>query len=326
MPVNKLLDVSHLQTFVMIADSRSLTEAATRLGVTQSAVSQTLKQLEASLGVELVIRRTQPVRLTAAGNVLQQGAAHVLGQLHRLSAQVRDAANTGFVQCRIGMVSSCTEVFAGQLLEQLDIQTEQLIIRSGTSPILRQAFLNREIDILISDEALSEDTQLQRHYLCRDPMLALVAKPHTTGNGGSENPLSIQQLAKHQAMVKFSRATHLGAYSEVVLRRMHLSPQVHYEADDTHTLTSFVKQGHTWAMLSAISLAQVLDRIQGLQVLEIEQSRHARELYLLSRTGEMGELPTQLSALFQQTLQDSIVPLLQTHAPWLSTEVFNLES
>lgn len=320
MHTNNLLDLANLQTFVMIADSRSLTDAAKRLGVTQSAVSQSLKQLEATLGTELVVRRTQPVRLTAAGNVLKNGAINILGQLHRLNAQVRDAANTGLIQCRIGMVSSCSEVFSGKLIEKLSMQTQQLTIRSGTSPLLLEAFLNREIDILVCDEPLLSEGGLQRYPLFRDPMIAVVS--------GSESPVTtdIHQIAKHKSLVKFSRNTHLGAYSEVVLRRMQIRTQVQHEADDTHTLASFAKQANMWAMLSALSLAQVLDRVEGLQVMELDKSRHSRTLYLVARAGEMGNIPEQLSELFQRIFLETVLPKLQIQAPWIASALFEVTS
>ena len=332
---NSLLDLTNLQTFVMIADSNSLTDAAKRLGVTQSAVSQSLKQLEATLGTELVVRRTQPVRLTAAGNVLKNGASNILGQLHRLNAQVRDAANTGLVQCRIGMVSSCSEVFSSQLIEKLSIQTEQLTIRSGTSPILLEAFMNREIDILICDEPLLSEQGLQRFKLFRDPMIAVIAEsdlPASTSTSGKQidsssgaPSISIQEITEHKPLVKFSRNTHLGTYSEVVLRRMHLLTQVQYEADDTHTLTSFVKQGGMWAILSALSLAQVLDRMQGLRILELDKSRHSRDLFLVSRAGEMGEIPKQLADSFQTIFLETVLPQLQKHAQWMDQKQFEID-
>lgn len=329
MPTNSLLDLNNLQTFVVIAESNSLTDAAKRLGVTQSAVSQSLKQLEATLGTALVVRRTQPVRLTSAGNVLKNGAANVLGQLHRLNAQVRDAANTGLVQCRIGMVSSCSEVFSGKLIEKLSMQTEQLTISSGTSPILLEAFMNRDIDILVCDEPLLSESGLQRIKLFRDPMVVVVASAALTKHSksqGKATQATIREIAEHKPMIKFSRNTHLGAYSEVVLRRMHLLTQVQYEADDTHTLTSFVKQANVWAMLSALSLAQVLDRMRGLQVIELDNSRHSRDLFLVSRVGEMADIPKHLAHSFQHIFLESVLPQLQTHAPWLDQKLFEIDA
>ena len=69
---DKLIDTGLLQLFVTIAESNSLNDAATRLGITQPAISQGLKQLEERLGTQLVVRRMRPVQLTVAGTVLRQ--------------------------------------------------------------------------------------------------------------------------------------------------------------------------------------------------------------------------------------------------------------
>lgn len=61
---------SDLAVFRVVAMERSFTRAAKRLGVTQSALSQTLKRLEAELGIRLLDRTTRSVAPTAAGERL----------------------------------------------------------------------------------------------------------------------------------------------------------------------------------------------------------------------------------------------------------------
>src|SRR4051794_41909068 len=53
--------------FVAVARERSFTKAAAKLGVSQPALSQTIRQLEARLGVRLLARTTRRVSLTEAG-------------------------------------------------------------------------------------------------------------------------------------------------------------------------------------------------------------------------------------------------------------------
>jgi DNA-binding transcriptional LysR family regulator len=64
-----------LRSLVAVGRARSFTKAAAKLGVSQSALSQTIKQLEARLGVRLLTRTTRSVALTEAGERLVRTAA-----------------------------------------------------------------------------------------------------------------------------------------------------------------------------------------------------------------------------------------------------------
>ena len=59
-----------LVAFVAVAEARSFTAAAAKLGVSQSALSQTIRSLEARLGIRLLTRTTRSVAATEAGERL----------------------------------------------------------------------------------------------------------------------------------------------------------------------------------------------------------------------------------------------------------------
>ncbi|HEY0916502.1 MAG TPA: LysR family transcriptional regulator, partial [Solimonas sp.] len=61
------LEMRHLQTLVALADTGSLSKAAERVFVTQSALSHQLKLLEGHYGSPLFERGTKPLRFTQAG-------------------------------------------------------------------------------------------------------------------------------------------------------------------------------------------------------------------------------------------------------------------
>jgi DNA-binding transcriptional LysR family regulator len=71
-------ELRHLRALVAIADEGNLTRAAARLHLTQPALSRTLQQLEAHLGVRLVDRSTHHLELTAAGQVFRDRARAAL--------------------------------------------------------------------------------------------------------------------------------------------------------------------------------------------------------------------------------------------------------
>jgi DNA-binding transcriptional LysR family regulator len=69
------VELRHLRAFLAIAAEGTITRAAARLHVTQPALSRTLRQLEAHLGVRLIDRSTHHLQLTAAGHAFQPRAA-----------------------------------------------------------------------------------------------------------------------------------------------------------------------------------------------------------------------------------------------------------
>jgi DNA-binding transcriptional LysR family regulator len=65
-----MFDIAHLKTFLAVAQTRHFTEAAKRLGLSQSTVSQHVSKLEAAAGRRLLLRDTHAVGLTADGEAM----------------------------------------------------------------------------------------------------------------------------------------------------------------------------------------------------------------------------------------------------------------
>lgn len=81
------IEFRHLRTVAAIAEAGSLARAAGRLGTTQSALSHQIKGLEEQAGVELFVRATKPLRLSAAGLRLLAAARSILPQVAALEAE-----------------------------------------------------------------------------------------------------------------------------------------------------------------------------------------------------------------------------------------------
>jgi DNA-binding transcriptional LysR family regulator len=74
-------DLNQLTWFQAVAEERSFTKAAAKLGVAQSTLSHTIKQLEARMGIRLLTRTTRNVATTAAGERLLQTIAPRIGEI-----------------------------------------------------------------------------------------------------------------------------------------------------------------------------------------------------------------------------------------------------
>jgi DNA-binding transcriptional LysR family regulator len=82
--------LADLHMLTVIAETRSLTQAARRLGIAKSSVSMRLKDLERALGVALVRRTTRSITLTPAGQQLVEETGPSFGHIERGIAAVRD--------------------------------------------------------------------------------------------------------------------------------------------------------------------------------------------------------------------------------------------
>jgi len=78
------IEFRHLRTIKAIHEAGGLARAAEQLHITQSALSHQIKGLEDQAGIELFIRRSKPMKLSAAGHRLLRLAETVLPQLEAL--------------------------------------------------------------------------------------------------------------------------------------------------------------------------------------------------------------------------------------------------
>lgn len=88
--MNMPSDLNDLAVFAVVAEERSFTRAAGRLGVSQSALSHTMRSLEKRLGLQLLARTTRSVAPTAAGSALLEDLTPALERIELSLAEVRN--------------------------------------------------------------------------------------------------------------------------------------------------------------------------------------------------------------------------------------------
>jgi DNA-binding transcriptional LysR family regulator len=95
--------LTHLRCFVAVAEERHFGRAATRLHVTQPALSRTISRLERTLGARLFDRTSRAVRLSGVGELLLPDAERLVGDADRLMALAAQAARGEIGTIRAGM-------------------------------------------------------------------------------------------------------------------------------------------------------------------------------------------------------------------------------
>ncbi|MGB8622617.1 MAG: LysR family transcriptional regulator [Paracoccaceae bacterium] len=103
------LDWNLLRTFVVLAESRSVTDAAEKLRLKQPTVSTALKRLEDRIGKKLIERAPGHFRLTKPGQLLYREAVDIQGSILRLSTLMREVADevTGHVKIAVASHVVC---------------------------------------------------------------------------------------------------------------------------------------------------------------------------------------------------------------------------
>ncbi|MBR1148450.1 LysR family transcriptional regulator [Bradyrhizobium sp. AUGA SZCCT0431] len=109
-------DLNALAVFALVAEERSFRAAADRLGVTRSAVSQTIRRLEETLGIALVQRTTRSVSLTEAGERLYAATAPAIAEMRAAIETTGNLRGLPRGQLRLAVSSIAERFLAGPFL------------------------------------------------------------------------------------------------------------------------------------------------------------------------------------------------------------------
>jgi len=110
------MELRHLRYFQAVAEELSFSRGAKRLRVAQPALSRAIKQLEDSLGADVLERTRHHVRLTPAGAVLLREISLLLQQIEELTRRIRRTADGEEGELRLGYIGPPTQPFLGRLL------------------------------------------------------------------------------------------------------------------------------------------------------------------------------------------------------------------
>lgn len=148
------IEFRHLRTIKAIHEAGGLARAAELLNITQSALSHQVKGLEEQAGVELFVRRSKPLRLSAAGARLLRLAEQVLPQVEALAAEfsaLRDGAAG-----RMHIAIECHACFEWlfPVLEQFrkDWSDVDVDIRPGLAFDALPALVKEDVDLVVSSD------------------------------------------------------------------------------------------------------------------------------------------------------------------------------
>ena len=146
-----MLNLSQLQTFVTVAAEGSMTAAADKLFLTQPAVSQQMKNMEDDLGVELIVRGSKQIKMTAQGEILYEHAKKILSLANLAEVSIKSIGAKLHGELRIGTLNSIGLHLMSPVVSRLlkfnpDFKIKVEYSRGET---LIQSYKKGEIDVLV---------------------------------------------------------------------------------------------------------------------------------------------------------------------------------
>ncbi len=181
-----------LVVFVAVVDHKSFTGAARALGLTPSAVSRQLSQLEARLGTRLLARTTRSVAPTEAGQLYYDRGRQILEALTDAENEIQslDSAPHGRIRVLAEPFfgrGALARIFVGFQARYPDL-TIDLSLSETAAPLTREAF-----DVSIGLDRLAHD-RVVSHSLVRTPLILCASRAYLQRAG---RPERVEDLARH---------------------------------------------------------------------------------------------------------------------------------
>ncbi|MGE3975294.1 MAG: LysR family transcriptional regulator [Bdellovibrionales bacterium] len=252
------MNLHQLQTFSTVLTEKSMTAAAQKLFLTQSAVSQQIRQLEDELGIELLVRGTRQVAPTPAGTVLADYSRKILHLVSQAELAVQTVSAEVKGPLRIGTLSSIglqliSPIFGLFLKNNQEVSVK---LRYGDGATLLHALEAGELDVAIVPEASREfggmsSSAYEQRIVLEDEMWLVANMPNIeegmvleTLGGLNKNPV----IWLTQEFPGFEN------YMTKELKRQGVNIRPVFESSNVGTVKRVIESGSGWGFLPAHSV------------------------------------------------------------------------
>ncbi len=308
MKSSRLGNSYNLKVFLSVAEKGSMQAAAHTVGVSQAAVSQTIRQLEDDLGIVLFNRETRPLTMTPFGLALRNRAIDLLDRFSNLKAQVLDAGQGIQPELRIGLVDSFSSTCGTEFIKALVNKTTRLTVRTGLSPHHGERLMRREIDLVVSSDSMIDVEDVMRRRLYSEKFVVITPARLKLRIDSIDD---VRNLAKRYPMVRYSRDSQTGIQVNRYLRALEVRQPNWLEVDSADVLTALIADGTGWGITTPMCLVQAGTDAKGVRIHDAFRLGIGRSLFLIARHDEFGVFFEAAFAAAQQVLENHFLPKVQ---------------
>ncbi len=174
------MQLRDIQYVVTIADTQSFSRAAEALYISQPALSQSIKRLEADLGVTLFARKRKRVLLTRAGELFLQDARQILQLSSHITAQMENLHALKQGRLHIGMTPLFGRFYFASAYNAFHTLYPgvEITVHEATSISLERLLAAGKIDIALMPLPFADDTFQYEEMVSEETFLAVPPDHH----------------------------------------------------------------------------------------------------------------------------------------------------
>lgn len=171
------LEIKHLRMIRMIAGTNNLTRAARNLGLSQPALSQQLKDIEAKLGTALFLRTHKTMTLTRIGKKLLNQAKSIIEKIETAELEVIKAVNGETGVLKIGVRCMFCYKWLPGVIKQFQTAYPSVELDIGNSLEPEKDLISKTHDIIIST-SFPRNPVISSIPLFEDEVLCVTSEDH----------------------------------------------------------------------------------------------------------------------------------------------------
>jgi len=172
-------EIRQLRYFLEVADAGNFSRAAKRLGVSQPAISQQMRDLETGLRAVLFQRRGKRISLTSAGLIFQEHARAILHQVEKALQEIGREPGEIHGTLRLGIIPYLSGALLPRLLGLFSEQNPgvDLSIQEISSTDIETGLEEGRMDVGLG-WVTRHSPNLRYEHLCNDEFMVVVAEAH----------------------------------------------------------------------------------------------------------------------------------------------------
>lgn len=251
------LEVRHLKLATAIADTGSVTRAANRLHLTQSALSHQLKDIEARLGTPLFLRIHRRMVLTTAGERLLESAHRILGELEHVESDLSTAGRRQATEL-LRVTTECYTAYHWLPSVLPDFRAAWPMVEVRIVPDLTRralaALLEGDVDVAIVSRR-PDNRRVAFTPLFADDIVIAVAPTHPLASKPYVRPIDL--AAEH--LVVNDSSDQRSFLIEQILRPAGVMPEQVSRVPFTEAIVELVKAGLGFTAIARWAIAPALE-------------------------------------------------------------------